>query len=204
MGCRRRLEAVARGFSLIELMVVISIFGILTSILVYKNSDFNNTILLTNVAYEVALTIRQAQVYGVNVSSAGGANFRSGYGVNINMASADQMTLFSDQFVGNAPEGDYIYDSSELLSQINFTRGYSIKGFCLKNLSAGGNQDCFTNGSSAEVAIVFVRPNPDAHIRYKNGNTTVEYDQIEITITTQDGTKTKTVLVTNTGQITIQ
>ena len=57
------------GFTLIELLVSIAIFIIITSVAVWNNSQFNSTILLTDLGYEIALSVRQAQVYGITVKA---------------------------------------------------------------------------------------------------------------------------------------
>src|SRR3989338_7579467 len=56
-----------RGFTLVELLVTLSLFVVLTTIVLFSQSKFNGSILLTNLAYDVAITVRQAQTYGVNV-----------------------------------------------------------------------------------------------------------------------------------------
>ena len=85
-----------KGFTLIELLVCITIFVIMTALLLFKYGNFNQSVLLTNLAYDTALTIRTAQNYGLSVKAvkdASGAdvicsssNFQCAYGV---MLSSD-------------------------------------------------------------------------------------------------------------------
>jgi prepilin-type N-terminal cleavage/methylation domain-containing protein len=65
------------GFTLIELMVVLVVFVALTGIMISSQSKFDGTILLNNLAYDIALSIREAQTYGVNVKEF------SGFGLKI-------------------------------------------------------------------------------------------------------------------------
>ena len=56
-----------RGFTLIELLVVMSIMLILTSLFILRQQRFNSSTLLQSLAYSVALSVRQAQVYGTSI-----------------------------------------------------------------------------------------------------------------------------------------
>ena len=58
-----------RGFTLIELVITIAIFAAMTTYLLAKYGKFNQSLLLTNLAYDVALTIRTAQSFGLNVKA---------------------------------------------------------------------------------------------------------------------------------------
>ena len=52
------------GFTMVEMLVVIAIFGIVTTILLFNLPTFRNQASLDLVAQEVAITIRGAQVFG--------------------------------------------------------------------------------------------------------------------------------------------
>lgn len=58
-----------RGVTLIELIVVIGIFAVVSSVLMFNYSDFNSNISIRNLAQEVALSIRKAQTYATSVQS---------------------------------------------------------------------------------------------------------------------------------------
>ena len=49
-----------RGFSLIEMMVVLVIIALITTIALFGQQDFNRSLLLTDTAYTIALTAREA------------------------------------------------------------------------------------------------------------------------------------------------
>ena len=82
------LKPTNRGFSLVELLVVISIFTIISSVVVFRQSKFSSDILITNLAYQMALEIREAQTYGIGVKSVdnpviiGDSKFKYGYGIH--------------------------------------------------------------------------------------------------------------------------
>jgi prepilin-type N-terminal cleavage/methylation domain-containing protein len=109
-----QIKNTKKGFTLLELLFVIGIFSILTSITIYNYGDFNNNIIMSNMAYEVALEIRQAQVYGLSVrgvSTAAGQLFDTRYGVTFGVdydaegrdANKD-FVIFSDYWPYKDPE----------------------------------------------------------------------------------------------------
>src|SRR3989344_3869307 len=77
------MKRTPRGFTLIELLVVLSIMLVITGVFLVRNQQFNSAILLRSLSYQVALSIRQAQVFGVGVKEdgAGTGNFSARDGV---------------------------------------------------------------------------------------------------------------------------
>jgi prepilin-type N-terminal cleavage/methylation domain-containing protein len=68
MKKRRPLSLLfSRGFTLIELMASIAIISIILTVVIYNHRAFDSQLELTNVAYRVAVSIREAQVYGTSV-----------------------------------------------------------------------------------------------------------------------------------------
>src|SRR4051812_36480456 len=63
------LSKKSKGFTLVELMISVAIFIILTVLLVAKYGNFNQGVLFTNLAYDMALTLRTAQTYGLSVQN---------------------------------------------------------------------------------------------------------------------------------------
>ena len=187
------------GFTLIELLVSISIFIIITSVAIWNNNAFNSSVLLTDLGYEIALSVRQAQVYGTTVKAPSlcvngscSSYFTSGYGVDFNITQPSQYILFEDGKVGSIP--DHIYEQGELLENYTIGRGYSIKKLCV---SAGNG----TYKSTNKIDISFIRPEPEAWV----------YDgidspsQIEVDIYVQDPQKTtdRDIVIEPTGQISV-
>jgi type II secretory pathway pseudopilin PulG len=167
----RRSAQAHRAFTLIELIVITAIIGIITTVILANNNRFGGVVLLQNLTYDVALSIRQAQVYGISgISSTryGSATFSTGYGVNFNLGSPTAYTSFADLSANG------MYDCAnpggagcELISAQSIGLGYHIQGLCAT--PAQGTETC--DGIS-KVDVLFKRPEPDAWISI-NGSSCV-------------------------------
>ncbi len=100
----------SRGFTFVELIVVIAIFGILSSVVLFNYGNFNSAITLQNLAHDIALQIDQAQKTAIsgqnNVllpsfsSSPGPGGFSPRYGVYFeNPGSSVNIDDPSKQFI---------------------------------------------------------------------------------------------------------
>jgi len=194
-----------RGFTLVELVVVVAVITIITAFLLFNQNKFNSSTLMRSLAYSVGLSVRQAQLYGVSVRGSGtGASpsFTNGYGVYF--SNQNTFTLFADT------DNDATYDAGEGLSGVggvlvSIGRGYSIGKFC--GVSSGGVQDCYLadgSGNISDMTIYFRRPNPDAIFSATcTGSCESSYTSAYIQLVTTGSTDTRSVKVTNTGQITV-
>ena len=182
-----RRQHSAAGFGMVELMVSIGIMVLVTTVMVARQSAFNGAVLLRNQAYEIAFTIRQAQLLAV---SGGDAAVRQ-YGVYFNTGSDTQheYILFSDA------NGNGRYDSGE---QIGLT-GRIDDRFEVRNLHVGTT-------AYNPLTVVFERPNFDAKF-YENAtqrNGSNAYVTIARTGVSGNGTgDARRVQVTSTGQISV-
>lgn len=172
------------GFTLIETMVVLGIFMVVTTIVFVGNDRFNNTILLTNLAYDVALTVSRAQSYGINVKQLDSGSFETGYGVHFTRSDNFSFVLFADKNFNKN------YDSGELLERYVIRRGNKISKLWADSSS---NQ---TN----ELNVVFIRPYPDA---YFNCSNCLNATRVGIEVTSPAGLK-KNITIESTGQISVQ
>ena len=53
-----------KGFTLIEFVVIISIFAIMAAVALFNFQGFNSNVAISNLSHDIALTLRQAQVFG--------------------------------------------------------------------------------------------------------------------------------------------
>ncbi len=199
-----------RGFTLIELMVTIVIFVILTAVVLFSQSGFNNTILLNNLAYDISLAIRQAQYYGVNSNESQLINVFSPFGVYFNIGSGGSATNFvffadtdnSGTFYGNLSEGSVTScpaNDTECIQKYTINSGNYISGIC-----ATPPGSSVSNCGLSNLTILFQRPNPDARIYYDSNGTRIgPCTKADITVSSANGNK-KNIIITGIGQIYVQ
>jgi len=184
-----------KGFTIVELLIVSSIFVVITSVLLVRFSSFNSTIITTNLAYDVALSIRKAQSFGLNVRNFDSGNetvFDTGYGIHFESTSNTSYLFFADL------NKNVKYSSNELVEVFNIGGGHTIKKFCA--VISGSNQNCSDRGDIDDLDIVFIRPEPDAHI--KSHEPDITYESAIITVVSSSGAE-REIRVFSTGQISI-
>ena len=204
------------GFTLIEMIVVLSIMVILTLVVLTGQSTFNQSLLLNDTAYTLALSIREAQSLGLS-SRKFASTQNAGYGINMNSGTPIKYQIFADispLAPGNAqggvcpghsqnsgPEarpGNCLYDSaSELVQEYTFTRGFTIGNFCgIYN----GSKICTANGLTT-LSIVFERPNATTAITGIYNSAVVPLSCGEIHVTAPTGGVERIMKVTAAGQV---
>jgi type II secretory pathway pseudopilin PulG len=159
------------GFTLVELLVSVGIFVMMTTLFVTKYGTFNQNVLLTNLAYDVALTIRTAQTYGLSIKGTGVSNdirvFQNSYGVSFSTQAPDneRIILFSSPISKPAAFNDKIFDRNSnenplngdaIITTYRLKRGAVISRLCV------GNGSC--DNEVNELSIDFKRPDPAAII----------------------------------------
>ncbi len=181
------------GFSMVELLVTISILVLVSAVIFFNNAQFNNHIIVENLAYEISLAIRQAQSYGVQVRETEGS-FNEGYGIYFDKDS-EQFFIFADSYPEDNPNFVYDLDSDEVVDTLRMTGGNKIDDLCIE-------KDSTRTCSLTDISIAFLRPNPNAIIKTSSVEDT-EYDTVEIQIVSPKGIKKK-IFVNRVGQISVQ
>lgn len=197
-----------RGFTLVELLVTISIFVILTGVVLFNQSRFNSTILLKNLAYDTALTIRQAQTYGINIKEfntgeSGAQDQFVPYGVHFYKNANKSFILFADTEFSLDDPNKILHPYTGVVGTCNPSEGcvnrYSIKrGNYISDLCVEANGSC---SSVNTLDIIFRRPNPDAKIF---GDGVDDKTGAVITLMGADNTSTTSVRVQANGLIEIK
>lgn len=195
-----------RGMTFIELIVVLGIFSVISGIVLFNFSDFNNNITLQNLAQNIAMKIKQAQTYamtGKNPQIFVGAcpnatDCRPSYGVSFKTNSSNQFEFFADL------NNDSIYNESPL-ETVNIQTKDTIKYICLDgksdrsfSITSSGEFSCANRAE--DLDIFFKRPLSDAMIKSASAE---QISDAEIVISSAKG-KLMTIVVWNTGQISVE
>jgi prepilin-type N-terminal cleavage/methylation domain-containing protein len=182
-----------KGFTILEMLAVLAIFGVMTSVVIFNYGKFTSDTILTNMAYEVALTIREAQIYGVSVRNpvTGGiqpTSFSVPYGVHFDSGS-NVYYLFADK-VPVTPDG--IFNNVNCVTSTECVTPYTLqRNVIISEVRKNCSPDMDGNG----LNISFKRPNPEA--RFDNA---ININSSDIELTAPDGAKIYVVVRSN-GQI---
>ena len=202
-----------RGFTLVELIVSLSIFAFMTALVLAKYGTFNEDVLITNLAYDTAVTIRSAQAYALNVRDTGATagavsnnNFSNAYGVHFDMTHNTSFVFFVNSGIetyanpDNAAATSYVSTISQTISTYTMKTGNTIVRLCA-NIDT---TPCPTSGAGnlTQADVVFRRPYPDAILTGTANGVPSTVPSVEIVVGAADGT-TKNIIVRQTGQIQI-
>lgn len=150
------------GFSVIEVLITTAIVGIVTAIVVIRYGAFNSAVLLRNQAYEVALSIREAQVFSVSIRGNSG-EFREPYGIYFADAPTQQYLLFVDA------DGDGRYDSGEELETFTIDSRFAISDICLGASASIPTDVSALDCGKNDLSVTFERPDFDANMQSTSG-----------------------------------
>jgi prepilin-type N-terminal cleavage/methylation domain-containing protein len=197
-----------RGFTLPELLISIAIIGIITSITLVKYSAFDSTVLAKSAAYEVALTLREAQVNSVSVKRGeinGDENiFSYPYGVHFEEKSSTY-TAYVFRSSNSIDYPSYGNSSSEDVGTFTMDRGMKIIDICIN----GDTSPCDDDDGIVSLDVAFRRPEfnaiftaiketDGAELQNSNG-----VNSAQILVASPNGTHTFVVEVTTLGQMSV-
>jgi len=193
-----------RGFTLIELLVVLAIIAVVTTIALTSQSSFNKSLVLANTAYDVALTLRSAESFGLG-SRAAGSLANAGYGLHFDHGATGSFILFADVWPPasaactrpDCKPGDHLYTASidTLVRTYTLGNNITVGDFC----AYADRWYCASTGDLTSLDIVFIRPNPDAYIN-ANGTTFTSYSAVCLRLSSPLG-GSRYVSVAASGQI---
>lgn len=150
------------GFTLIEIIVSISIITLMTSLFLANYRDTNKRTELTYAAQNLASDIRLAQNYGLGLRDFKTLEATGGWGVN--MSEGDSYyTVFADL------NDDATFQEGERFLRVDFARGITVSNIDIGN----------------ELNITFKPPRPTVWI---NGN---KNTKAEITLANTEGSESK-------------
>jgi len=175
-----------RGFSLIELLVTLAISIVIVSAVLFRFDSFDSVVVLKSIAYEVALTVREAQIFAVSAAGDSAGTFDTPYGVYVSDINQQDYIFFEDS------NGNMDFDVSDtVIETYTINSKYTFVDLCV-NSSCGLNQ----------LSLVFQRPEFDPQI--KAGGAPVSPTSATIRVGIKDDPSTTfSVVVGLTGQVTV-
>jgi prepilin-type N-terminal cleavage/methylation domain-containing protein len=144
-----------RGFTLIELMVVIALTTIMASVFLLGRNQYNEKLNLKTQTYALAGLIRQAQGYSLGVRADAG-QFGVSYGVFVSRATPSSIIFFADR------NKNAKYDSGEEIENYTMSDGVQVGDLCGY---AGGSENCI---GVNDLTVTFNRPDPSAVVSMLN------------------------------------
>lgn len=197
----------ALGFTLIELVVVIGVMAVISSLMLANFPRLNKQIAVEREAGKLALALRKAQSYALAVREFNPA-FTDypfcddptkqpvkfpGYGLFLGVADPSHYFIYGDVNCSKYYEPlpwEEIMETVNIEGKVLITK---IIGF-----DAGS---CFSGCDDLnELSILYVRPGPAIWIR---GDWT-DYNYVEIVLSSSDGQVQKKVVARSTGQVSIE
>ena len=217
-----------KGFTLIEFIVIISIFAVMASVALFNFNGFKSNVGLNNLAHDIGLTIRQAQVFGWATQTGGqgqqqtivldsldpltGNPVRYADGVYFDSATlASQFILYKK--LNYTATDKYFTPADTVIDTIKINGPYvidNILGATNKadlKITQTGQTPVGVSGNTPIVnaSIAFTRPKPEA--AFFSDINTLNYSYIGIYIrgvTDGAGNASHVVIVSHTGEIDVQ
>ena len=169
-----------KGFTIIEILVVIFITVVLSAIVFANYRSGQQQLVLKRTAYKLAQDIRRAQsMAGLESPKCDNSDYRYAYGIHLKINDPKTYILFSDCNVNQK----YNSEGDENLEDIELEKGVKIKSLEGNNI----------------LDIVFVPPDPVVFIRGS-----VNISSIKITLCLEDDpAEIKEIIVYRSGLIDI-
>jgi len=179
--------------------VVMSIFVIITGVIIADMPSFRDKTAIDLISQEIATTIRQAQVYGIGTREAG-TGFSS-YGTHFNVnpsAGGDKKSfiLFAD--LGTPPDEQFTGEPPDKIIE-----RFSVIGAAeIVSLTGCANSTCSSSENlNNNLDIIFKRFYPEASFIGGAGN--FSYVEIEVQ-STRDTSNNRSIQIWDTGQIVVK
>lgn len=198
-----------RGFTLVELLVAISIMTVISMSLMFNYNVMNSRLTVDNLAHQTAQWVRATQVSAMSVRHTTDNSKYPGYGLHFERATPSQFVFFADldgdkhyaQLTGVQKCGD---SGVECQKTITLLHGNTITALCGESGGVPAASDCSPLTYLASLDIIFTRPDPDAII-YGDDTSGVQtlYSTVNITLSSIKG-YSRTVGVWTTGQVSVQ
>ena len=195
------------GFTLVEIIIVISIILIMSGVVVFNHNQFREQLSVSNETQELKLFLRQAQSFALGVKGPldyqppDDKGLNIGYGVYFDFGSNSNGSASSYSFYYyDLPEDDDS-DPEEKIQNVDYNDNLIDR----VTLKTGTITASSTADDVEHLYITFRRPRPFAYIYKQEGGEYLELmDEIELVLSSDDGRFERSVTVKSTGQLSIQ
>lgn len=136
------------------MLITLAIIAILSTVVIVRFSSFDSTVLLKSAAYDVASSIREAQVYSVSVLGSSGG-FDTPYGLSFTPGSKEYNYFRYTGPIGATPR--YDTDAMNVLPAYILDRSLVVADVCI---TTNSNTYCHSNDTNTltRLDISFRRP----------------------------------------------
>lgn len=205
----------SRGMTFIELVVVMSIFTIISSISLFQYKSFQESVDIKSFANDISLKISEAQVNSINGKLIDGIGspdlWKPSYGLVFNTSLNNKFVYYvninntndyCDTFSCNPPYNlpyHSTFSSEEVIDVYNLNKGFYISD--IRAVSQNIETYCSPTGVSiTNVDFAFRRPNATTIFYVDPPFTCSSLRYINVVLSSPNG-KTSTIRVHATGQI---
>ena len=162
----------SEGFTVVEIIVVLAIIGVITSIIIFNiGSERKNSALLRS-AQNLSLNLRQVENYALSSKVFKTEGVPCGWGIHFSGTGSTSYIIFADLVVSAAScsNQDFVRnpDGSEDFEAVNLESGITISGL--------------SNGLSD---VIFIPPDPIVKFRFTPDDQS--QTSASITLTNKDG-----------------
>jgi len=179
------------GFTVAELVVVCGIIGLLSLVIVAGYNRYNSQSLLQSLMYEMALSVREAQVFGSAVKSESAtANFNVNYGVQFTTANNG-----SQYFIRSRPVGSSV---TTPVNTFTLSRGNRVTAIYSCPVGWVSTSTC---SAQSNVFLYFKRPHFDTDMETGSSTDSVS-DAFMVVVSGPTGMRTLTLY--RSGRVAIQ
>lgn len=169
-----------RGFTIAELVVVCGIIGVITAVVLAGYSRYSSQSLLQSLMYEMAISVREAQIFGSAVKSQS-ANFDVSYGIQFTTDNNG-----SQYFIVSRPLST---NTITPISTFTISRGNRVTNIYGCEIGWAALSSCTERSS---VFLYFKRPHFDTAMEFNSGgpgNVDDLSDEFVIIVTGPTGTR---------------
>ena len=174
----------------VELIVVLSIFSVLSSVVIFNYGDFQARVDIKNLSSDIALKIVEAQKSSVNGAwnSSAIANWKPSYGIYFNSSATldtddvsfnKKFIYFADLDNNNNYDGPSTCATAECLDKIIITKNNYISRI------DSYTDSILTQQITNSLSIIFKRSDPGA--TFTSSGLLLGFDYIQITIASPRG-----------------